>query len=126
SPHPTSRASPAPCPMNARNDSRYAQNASWFGARAHAVHSDAIRDQCSMSLRLRDIGAPPRCSARENLQLIRVGSERIASIGLVSFSALFPPQSQQARKICHSDWEVSVEPLGGFRVGGVGYGADFE
>ena len=58
-PHPTSRAWPAPCPMKASNDARYAQNASWFGARAHVIHSDAIRDQCSMSTFLQDIGAPP-------------------------------------------------------------------
>src|SRR5215831_8789365 len=46
--------------MKASNDARYAQNASWFGARAHAVHSAAIRDQCSMSTPLPDIGAPPK------------------------------------------------------------------
>src|SRR6516164_9169749 len=46
--------------MKATNDARYAQNASWFGARAHAVHSAAIRDQCSMSTSLPDIGAPPK------------------------------------------------------------------
>jgi len=44
--------------MNAINDARYAQNSSWFGVRAHTVHSDAIRDQCPMSIGLADIGAP--------------------------------------------------------------------
>jgi hypothetical protein len=47
-------------------------------------------------------------------------------MGLKWFSALPQPQSQQAREICHSDWQISVEPLGSFLVGGIGYGADFE
>jgi hypothetical protein len=35
--------------MKVSNEDRYAQKASWFGVRAQAIHSAAIRDQCSWS-----------------------------------------------------------------------------
>src|SRR5260221_12205487 len=46
-PQPTSSASPSPRPIKASNEARYARKASWFGVRAQATHSGAIRDQCS-------------------------------------------------------------------------------
>src|SRR6516162_808929 len=49
SPQPTSNALPFPGPMNAASAARYAQNASWFGLRAHATHSSATCDQCLRS-----------------------------------------------------------------------------
>src|ERR1700730_1005404 len=79
SPRPTSRASPAPCPMNASNDVRYAQNSSWFGARAHAVHSDALRDQCLMSS-----GLPDMAHLRRQLVPRNMADHQLLSKGLNS------------------------------------------
>ena len=52
--------------------------------------------------------------------------EPLSSPGQRRVSAHLQPQSQQAREISHGDWQVSVEPLGCFLVGGVRYGANFE
>jgi hypothetical protein len=61
--------------MNAIKDARYAQNSSWFGARAHAVHSEAIRDQCSISIGLLDIGALRRQLVSRNMADLRLLSK---------------------------------------------------
>src|SRR5215469_3770274 len=37
------------------------------------------------------------------------------------FWAFSQPQSQKSRQICHGDWQVLVEPLWCFLIGGIGH-----